>query len=236
MCTVTFVRSGDKFILTSNRDEQTSRPASSRPELYSINQKNIYFPRDPKAGGTWFAIDEHANVAVLLNGAFTRHTIHSSYTRSRGLILLDIISQDSPLAGWHSTDLTGMEPFTLIVLENGKLYQMRWDYSEKHLLSLDEEINHIWSSVTLYTTEIINQRKNWFHQFQMEQNYLDEKRMQYFHMHTGGSDKQNGLIINRDNVVKTQSITQAVVEKNKVSLFYHDIIKEESHTNSFLML
>ena len=67
MCTVSFVNSNQKIIITSNRDEQIVRP-SIEPKNYLINDKNIFFPKDTKAGGTWYAIDEEANILVLLNG------------------------------------------------------------------------------------------------------------------------------------------------------------------------
>jgi len=66
MCTVSFVNANGKIIITSNRDEQTIRPSAIEPKNYLINNKNIIFPKDKKAGGTWFAINEHSTVLVLL--------------------------------------------------------------------------------------------------------------------------------------------------------------------------
>ena len=97
MCTVSFVSSNGKVILTSNRDENIIRPSAIEPKHYLINNKNIVFPKDAKAGGTWYAITENANVAILLNGAAEKHQLKSFYRKSRGLILLDIISLDLPI-------------------------------------------------------------------------------------------------------------------------------------------
>lgn len=68
MCTVSFVCANGRIIITSNRDEQIGRP-SNPPKNYLINNKKIIFPKDPKAGGTWFVVDDDATVLVLLNGA-----------------------------------------------------------------------------------------------------------------------------------------------------------------------
>ena len=92
MCTVSFIFTDGKVILTSNRDEKILRPTAIAPKKYSINNKNIFFPKDAKAGGTWYAVTDEANVAVLLNGAAEKHQLKPSYRKSRGLILLDIIS------------------------------------------------------------------------------------------------------------------------------------------------
>ncbi len=77
MCTVSFVSSNDKIIITSNRDEKVIRPSAIEPKNYSINNKDIIFPKDPKAGGTWYAIDENGTVLVLLNGASEKHNSSS---------------------------------------------------------------------------------------------------------------------------------------------------------------
>jgi len=236
MCTVTFVRSGDKYIITSNRDERSTRPASFKPELYSVQQKKIYFPKDPLAGGTWFAVDEKSNVLVLLNGAFTKHLIAPPFEKSRGLVVLDIIGANSPLTGWESAKLLGIEPFTLVILENSRLFHLVWDFSTKHSFELDPSHNYIWSSVTLYSKAIIEARKEWFQQFQEEHPLPDETDMINFHMNTAGHDKQNGLIMNRENIVKTQSVTQAVVEKNKADIFYHDIATNQNFSNTFFIV
>ncbi len=91
MCTVSFVFVKGKAILTHNRDEKAARPSAIEPLKYSINQQNIYFPKDQKAGGTWFAVAESGTVLVLLNGADEKHKLKTSYRKSRGLIFLDLI-------------------------------------------------------------------------------------------------------------------------------------------------
>ena len=40
MCTVSFVSSNGKVILTSNRDEKIIRPSAIEPKNYSINKEN----------------------------------------------------------------------------------------------------------------------------------------------------------------------------------------------------
>jgi hypothetical protein len=79
MCTVTLVRNEGKIIITSNRDERTSRPASHKPEMQLVGNKKLLFPKDPLAGGSWFVVDDGSNVGVLLNGADKPHAIKSSY-------------------------------------------------------------------------------------------------------------------------------------------------------------
>jgi hypothetical protein len=45
---------------------------------------NVIYPKDPKAGGTWYVVDENGTVLVLLNGAEEKHTIKLSYRKKPG--------------------------------------------------------------------------------------------------------------------------------------------------------
>ena len=117
MCTVSFVRSNNKYIITSNRDEQTLRPSAIEPKNYCINNKKIIFPKDPKAGGTWYAIDEFSNVVVLLNGANHKHTMRTSYRKSRGIIVLDLISSNAPIQHWNQIDLNRSQDLPVLSKE-----------------------------------------------------------------------------------------------------------------------
>ena len=236
MCTVTFVNSKDRFIITSNRDEKIVRPKAIEPKNYLINHKKVFFPKDAKAGGTWYAVDENANVIVLLNGAREKHIRKESYKKSRGLVVLDLIGSDSILKEWQRIELELIEPFTLVVFENLKLFQLRWDGLHKESLQLDENANHIWSSATLYSQEIREYRAEWFTKFMNSHQNVTENDLYNFHRHTQENDIENGLVINRDNLLKTLSITQSVIDKNKVSLHHYNLEEEEKFTNSFIVI
>ena len=228
MCTVTYIWANGRAIITSNRDEHVNRPASLSPQSYIVHGKRLTFPKDPQAGGTWFVTDEAANVGVLLNGAAVRHISRGSYVKSRGLVLLDIIAGSSPIETWHAYNLTGIEPFTIILMQQGKLYQLRWDFIQKETLLLDATHNHIWSSSTLYSKEIQEERKEWLAAFVAGKEDIDAEDMKHFHMYAGNGNEENGLIINRNDIMKTFSITQTVIEQNKAALFHYDLLEEAS--------
>ncbi len=234
MCTVSFVNANGKIIITSNRDEQTIRPSAIEPKNYLINNKKITFPKDKKAGGTWFAVNENATVLVLLNGAEERHVFKDSWRKSRGIIALELISSESVIAEWENIDLENIEPFTLVLLENTKLYQLRWNETEKSKSELDIYQSYIWSSSTLYPKEIREKRASWFSAFLDTKPSVTEEEMFNFHRYTEEGNSENGLIINRSNFLKTLSITQAVVEKNKVEIHYNDLIAERDFSNTFI--
>lgn len=234
MCTVSFVAAKGKIIITSNRDEKTLRPNAVAPKNYSINNKKIIFPKDQKAGGTWFAVNENASVLVLLNGAAEKHQLRESYRKSRGLIVLDLISSKSVVSAWQTIDLLNIEPFTLVLFENSKLYQLRWDEVEKSKIELDTEKNHIWSSSTLYSKEIREKRAHWFYTFLDTKPEVTEQELFGFHRYTEPENTEHGLVINRNDSLKTLSITQTVIEKNKVQIHYNDLIAEQDFSNTFI--
>ena len=92
MCVLTFlptINSG--YILTNNRDEALARPKAIPPKKYNINGKQIYFPKDAQAGGTWIATSDDLTVC-LLNGASENHIHNPPYRQSRGQLILDFSS------------------------------------------------------------------------------------------------------------------------------------------------
>lgn len=235
MCTVTFVKSGNRTIITSNRDEQVLRQAIE-PKNYLANGKNLVFPKDPQAGGTWYAIDEHANVLVLLNGAEEKHEWNPPYRKSRGLIVLDIIGAKSPKAMWREIDLDDIEPFTLVLYQEQKLYQLRWNGSQKDAIELNPDEHHIWSSASLYPKDIRAKRSKWFANFLRFNAHPSAKDMYHFHHYAESGDTENGLVINRNNFLKTLSITQTVIHGQKVKMNYHDLTGHKDFVHSFMIV
>jgi hypothetical protein len=236
MCTVSFVNNNDAVIITSNRDEKVTRPNASPPKSYTYNGKNLLFPKDHKAGGTWFVVDADGTVLVLLNGGITKHEVQFSYRKSRGLIALDLMATDSPKDFWEQINLENIEPFTLILFQDKKLYELIWDGFHKKTTPLDETQNHIWSSVTLYPEEIRKKRSNWFVDFLKNKTTVSALEMLNFHQNTKGDDSENGLIINRENTLKTVSITQVIIEKNKSIVEYHDLVSQEDFATAFISI
>jgi uncharacterized protein with NRDE domain len=233
MCTVTFIPSHKKIFLTSNRDEKHWRAAAGFPESYPAKTGHIIFPKDGDAGGTWFAIHENGNAVVFLNGGFIKHTPQPPYRRSRGLILLDIVDHESPFQAFQEIDLENIEPFTAVVWEYAKLYECRWTGNEKHQSLLAADIPHIWSSATLYDTEVVIKRRNWFQQWLEEHPHPSQEEILNFHQFTGDGDEHNDLVMNRDGKVFTVSVTSALIGEGKIVLEYVDVRQELTRERDF---
>lgn len=235
MCTVTFAKSGGQVVITSNRDEQVSRP-SLPPAVYEVNATRLLFPKDPRAGGTWFAASERGSVLVLLNGSSIPHTHQPPYRRSRGLIVLDLLSQESAIEAWHAIDLDRVEPFTIVLYEANLLYQLEWDGGSKIDNALNPSDAHIWSSTTLYPKDVREQRQNWFDAFTRSNPQPSPDELLHFHQYTQSGDSQNGLVVDRQGInLKTLSITQAVVGTQKLTLTHRDLAGNAVYRNGFTL-
>lgn len=222
MCTVTFIPIQAGFVITSNRDESVARKRAIAPIEYEIDGSKITFPKDPQAGGTWIAKAEK-KVIVLLNGAAEKHKIKPFYRKSRGLIVLELASSSNSLNHWKTIALDGIEPFTIVLFENNKLHQLRWNEVEKSSIQLPIDSAHIWSSSTLYSKEIKAKREKWFADFMAKNESPDEKAILDFHQFTENKNLENGLQINRNNELKTISITQCLITAEKTEISYLDL-------------
>ena len=228
MCTVSYIVNKDSFIITSNRDEHIGRPLAFMPKEETINGMNLIYPKDPKAGGSWFAVNENHAVTVLLNGAFNRHQSGGKYLRSRGLVLLDVASSTDPWQTLQRIKLDRIEPFTIVLLQEFKLFEFRWDGTEKFFKEMDPKENYIWSSTTLYTDEVIQTREKLFQKFIDRKVEKDARRILDFHTNDH-NDRENGFIIDRENGLKTFSITQAIIQQDLASLRHIDLLNRKDH-------
>ncbi len=224
MCTVTFLPSNGRVLLTSNRDEQTLREPAELPEAYEFPNGKILFPKDGRAGGTWIALHNNGNAMVLLNGAFKKHTHQPPYRKSRGLIFLDIFDTESPKAAFEQTGLDNIEPFTIVIWQQGALWEGRWDGHEKYLTPLPADAPRIWSSATLYDDEVVVLRKDWFNQWLAATKYKTAERIRQFHEFAGDGDEHISLKMNRKGLLQTVSITGIEILPNKAIMHYKDML------------
>jgi hypothetical protein len=223
MCTVTFIPGKGKVMITSNRDEKLSRKPALGPTLYMYKGWKMLYPKDAEANGTWIALKENGDVAVLLNGAFLKHHAHPPYRESRGVIFLDMLASKYPSYTFSKMDLRGIEPFTIILFERGSLYQFKWDGSEKFCKQLPASRPHIWSSVTLYDGLVIRKREQWFAAFLNRNHFPTQQDILNFHQFGGDGDRNHDLLMDRGGIYSTVSITSILLTDGRGSMKYMDM-------------
>ncbi len=233
MCTVSFIPVNNTFFITSNRDEKVIRKAAFAPAVHRVNNSNLLFPKDAAAGGSWISLNENGNAAVLLNGAFEKHTSQPPYRLSRGIIFLEIIADKNPVQAFLKINLINIEPFTLIIFENNCLYQCRWDGQQKHWLQLKNNYPCIWSSVTLYETATVKKRERWFTNWLSNNPYPTQQDILQFHQFTGDGDTNNDLMMNREGKMLTVSVTGIELNKHYGKMHYIDLKDSSSCQQQF---
>ena len=211
MCTVTFLpKSRQDFILTSNRDEDPSR-ASQQLSFQEIGERKVHFPKDPKAGGTWFATDQDGFTLCILNGGFEKHKHRPPYRLSRGLMLLDFFKINNVHSFVSNYNFDGIEPFTLVIVDHSsdelRLNQLVWDEKSLDYQVFDAEKPCIWSSSTLYPQPVQDERRQWFAEWLEDRNEFNQNDILSFHQFGGKGDAWNDFVMNREGRVQTVSVT-----------------------------
>ena len=227
MCTVTYIPLQNKVLLTSNRDEKGTREKALQPGITSYGNKKLLFPKDAQAGGTWIAASDAGSIMVLLNGGFIKHEPAAQYRKSRGLIFLDILTEEKAIPAFKKIHLLGIEPFTLVIWEDDKLFECRWSGEEKYIREMDATKPHIWSSVTLYTSDIIHKREQWFNEWLTKYPQPTVSDILSFHLFGGEGDKENDIRMNRNNTMFTVSVTSVECNRNKAVMHYEDLVSRQ---------
>lgn len=230
MCTVTYLPlDNNNYILTSNRDEQVIRKTIF-PHFFDHHDFTLLGPRDEKAGGTWIATGNQNMTVCLLNGAFEKHMHKPPYRQSRGKVVTDVFQYKNVDEFITDYNFLGIENFTLVLVYNNQeipsLYELRWDGEVLHKKELDRTQTYIWASATLYSKEVVLERKEWFEKW-VNENEFTLENIRKFHQFGGNGDKTNGLQIDR-NQLQTVSITSVHSSQSVSKVHYFDMINQQT--------
>ena len=223
MCTVRYLPFQDGFILTSSRDEKITRPPAKLSDPIIYHDQEVTFPKDPLGRGSWIATSKTRTVC-LLNGAFIAHVPKPPYKHSRGLVVLHAFEYFTINSFASEYDFKGLEPFTLLLIEAGKLVTLRWTGSKLFIKEKDASQSYIWSSATLYTPEIVTRRESWFSEWLNSAPEQSLESIRTFHKTAGDGDPENAVCMRRANLYATVSLTSIVRSGGKMEMIYEDLI------------
>lgn len=233
MCTVTYIplRKND-FILTSNRDESSSRK-TTLPKTYVEDGVALTYPKDEVAGGTWIGLSEKKRLVCLLNGGFKIHKRAKAYKMSRGIIVKELLKTDEPVAFIQNFDFSEIEPFTIVLVDwlNELIaYELVWTGDKKYFTALKDEPK-IWSSSTLYDDKMQHLRKQWFDTWLKENKLVTQDAVTRFHQDETKGSPEFSLKMKRD-IVETVSVTTVEKNNEQVSMSYINILEKENVVTS----
>lgn len=160
MCILSLYRTPHEFILTHNRDEDYRRKSSDILVTKSIHSQEASFPADIRSSGTWILTSEKWTTAIL-NGTEHFHHHDPPYRHSRGLFPFRLLEFNSAKDYVNSLDLSDIEPYTQVILDNVDHTALifRWDGKVRLLEEIEEEF-FITSSATLYSAEEKNHHRS----------------------------------------------------------------------------
>ena len=115
-----------------------------------------------------------------------------------------------------------------IETERVKLYELKWDEVKVELITHDSSLPQIWSSVTLYSQEVIKERKKWFEVWSLKNSNYTTDSILNFHHFGGNGSEENDLIINR-STKKTVSICCINKNLSHTDIIYEDIVNKKFH-------
>ena len=238
MCVLTYVpvESGG-FVVTSNRDENIIRSKAKPPKKLKVKGIEVFCPVDPSSGGTWIATSKK-HTLVLLNGGYKKHISQPPYRQSRGKVIMDFFCWNDADLFLKNFEFDQMEPFTLLIFENEnhtEITEIKWCSNSVFMNKLEGKEPLIWSSATLYDQEAMDKRASWFMHYLTnvsKENTPDD--ILEFHENGGSWDAKDSINLNRDNGIKTVSITQIEVNHDTKRISYIDM---QSHSKKrFLVL
>ena len=226
MCTVSFLPIKDGFVLTSNRDERQNRARAAIPQVLNRHGMQVCAPIDPEGNGTWLAAGENGQVLCLLNGGRKGENATTTGKRSRGLLLNEYWRNPEPIDFHRSIDFSDYQAFTLILAAQNSLFVVSWNGREPLFQQLNPAEAWIWSSSTLYPSEIQQQRESWFQEWLTSTpNPGDWESVWNFHLLTKTDDPEYGLRIRRPDGKQTVSISSVRVGNEALQMRYLDLLQ-----------
>ena len=151
---------------------------------------------------------------------------------------MDFFNYQNQIDFIEQYDFTNIEPFSLVFVKHQDnrigLCELKWDGERIHHLNHDSSLPHIWSSVTLYSEEVIKQRESWFNEWVKKNEIFTKESIFMFHHFGGSGDKENDLVMNRSSK-KTVSIC-SINKRNEfeTEIVYEDVINKKVYTNKIL--
>lgn len=225
MCTLTYVPLKSGRVITSNRDESPLRNASVLSPYISKTQEEYFIAEEPLRGGTNTAIGKNNRNAILLNGAFKPHDMTKKFGMSRGIVLLKSLDYPNVFAFADDFDFEKIQPFTLVDFQDDAIREIRWDEKKVHKNTFSVHEPHIWASAQMYLDRAQQDRKIWFKQV-LESADLDAERILDFHFNGGNGDPENDMVMNRENLVQTVSISQVSELGAKKDIQHFDLVTD----------
>jgi len=222
MCTVTWLRNDEGYQLFCNRDEKLTRGRAMAPRHGVRDGVRLLAPRDADFGGTWIATNEYGVSLCLLNGVNLANPCGHPRARSRGLLLLDLISSASLAEVCERvryTDLAAFAPFTLAGLEPGApAAVIEWNGSRR-TVGFQDELWGMLTSSSFDTEKVRKRRREEFMRLIFSGQDIDANALASFHQSHSPTRSAYSVCMHRLDA-ETLSFSRIAVSRAEIDFFY----------------
>jgi hypothetical protein len=233
MCTLTYIPGFSKgFLLAHNRDERIDRPMATPPLTRRITGRNVMYPVDPEGKGTWIGISSDGRVASLLNGGTKKHERTPPYKHSRGLVIPAYFSFPDMVEFSGAYGFSGLEPFTLVVIEQEKIFVLVWENESITLTEKNGRLPHIFFSRALYPGSSLESRTNDFLKWYMNNRNAGEKDILNYNLTQKFESDHIASFDTGNHILKTVTVSVISCGKNMTRFLYYDALNDVHLSNS----
>ena len=153
------------MIVATNRDEHYDR--LSAPPSISDAKPRIVAGTDLRAGGTWLGVNERGLIAGILNRRLNGQQLPANDRRSRGLLCMDLLKQNSTASAKSFIDghAARYNPFTVVYGDKSEIY-VSFNSDEKIITQSLQPGLHVFSSAAEFDLHSIKAERAYslFHQ------------------------------------------------------------------------
>ena len=222
MCTASWLRHDQSFILCFNRDEAVTRQHALPPQLVTIDGVKVIMPIDPEGKGSWIGVNEYGLAICLLNNYGAKFNSEPKEWLSRGQIIRSLSTStcihdvDSRIQAMDLSAVRGFQILALCCRVNEPLISSWvWDGVE---LEHVRDGQQIFSSSAFNTQPVISNRRQFFETHIAEHSItLDSLRA--FHSTEDPENGGLGICMNR-SVAETVSYSEIQVSEDSVIMRY----------------
>jgi len=153
------------MIVAANRDEHYDR--SSAPPAISDAKPRIIAGTDLRAGGTWLGVNERGLIAGILNRRLDGRQLPANDRRSRGLLCMDLLKQNSTASAKSFIDghAARYNPFTVVYGDKSEI-SVSYNSDEKIITQSLQPGLHVFSSAAEFDLHSVKAERAYslFHQ------------------------------------------------------------------------
>jgi hypothetical protein len=213
MCTVTVLPHETGIRVMCNRDERRSRPAALPPQVHDLGGRLAAFPVDPQGGGSWVGVNDAGIVVTLLNVSGSSRRSPEEPTRSRGLIVREMLrcgSLSHVLETVATLDVGRFDPFRLVVAHGSTVVDATTDCFRRvtpRQITLDRPL--IFTSSSLGDSLVEAPRQQLFQRMVVETRTGWLRGQRRFHRHQWPSRPEISVRMERDDAL---TVSRTVVD------------------------